>query len=179
MVDGAQPRAALPSIALVSMPGGGKSTIGRQLAKRLGRPFWDSDAEIERQIGGTIRAYFDVHGESAFRDVESRVVDDLTRRESIVLATGGGAVLRDENRAHLKARCRVVYLHATPEELYRRLRHDTQRPLLQVADPLSRLRELYGQRDSLYRQVADFTVETGRPSMTTVVNMIMMQLEVG
>lgn len=178
MVDEEKP-GQLPSIALVSMPGGGKSTIGRQLAKRLGRPFWDCDAEIERQLGLSIRAFFDSHGEAAFRDIESRVIEELTRRDTIVLATGGGAVLRDENRAYLGARCRVVYLHATPEELYRRLRHDTQRPLLQVADPLSRLRELYAQRHHLYREVADFVVETGRPSMSSVVNMIMMQLEVG
>lgn len=179
MTDEPKVGGLLPTIALVSMPGGGKSTIGRQLAKRMGRSFVDSDAEIERELGVSIRAFFESHGEAAFREIESRLIDELTCRESIVLATGGGAVLRDENRACLRSRCRVVYLHALPEELYRRLRHDTQRPLLQVPDPLSRLRDLYAQRDPLYRGVSDFTVETGRPSMASVVNMIMMQLEVG
>ena len=94
-----------------------------------------------------------------------------------MLSTGGGVVLRPANRQHLYARTHVVYLRSSPDELFRRLRHDTQRPLLQVADPLSRLRDLYAQRDPLYRETAHFIVETGRPSVATLVNMIQMQLE--
>jgi shikimate kinase len=159
------------------MPGGGKSTVGRQLAKRLGQPFFDSDSVIEKRLGSTIRAYFEQAGEAAFRDIESSVIDELTATPHVVIATGGGAVLRAENRRHLRDRCRVVYLRSSPEELYRRLRHDTSRPLLQVADPLGRLRELHAQRDSLYRDAAHFVVETGRPSVGALVNTVLMQLE--
>ena len=166
------------AIVLVGMPGGGKSTVGRHLARQLGWRFADSDAEIERRIGGTIREYFDQHGEAAFRDVEAQTITELTAVPgSLVLATGGGAVLREANRDALRHAGTVVYLRSTPEELFRRLRHDTQRPLLQVKDPLKRLRELYQERDPLYRRTAHFVIETGRPSVPTLVNMILMQLE--
>lgn len=165
------------ALALVGMPGGGKSTVGRQLAKRLGWSFFDTDAVIEKRLGTTIRAYFEQEGEAAFRDVEASVIDELTATRRAVIATGGGAVLRAENRQRLHSRCRVVYLRSSPEELYRRLRYDTARPLLQVADPLGRLRELYAQRDSLYREAAHFIVETGRPTVGALVNTVLMQLE--
>ena len=159
------------------MPGGGKSTVGRHLARHLGMAFVDCDHEIEARIGGSIRDYFATHGEPAFRDVEQQVIDDLTQRADHVVATGGGAVLRDANRQLLSSRTTVVYLRSTPEELFRRLRHDTQRPLLQVADPLRKLRELYRDRDAFYRETAHFVIETGRPSVAMLVNMIVMQLE--
>lgn len=163
----------------MGLPGGGKSTVGRQLARRLGARFLDADVVLEERIGMPIRAYFEQHGEAAFRDLEEQVIDELTREagESLVLATGGGSVLRPANRAHLHERTTVIYLRSTPEELYRRLRHDTQRPLLQVADPLAKLRELYDQRHPLYDEVAHYRVDTGRPSVATLVNMIMMQLD--
>jgi shikimate kinase len=166
-------------IALVGMPGGGKSTVGRHLARHLGWRFVDTDAEIEHRIGVSIGAYFQTHGEEAFRDVEETVLLDMIRvgGTSCVLATGGGIVLRAGNRDVLRAAGTVVYLRSTPEELYRRLRHDTQRPLLQVRDPMKRLRELYQQRDPLYRRTAHFVIETGRPSVPTLVNMVVMQLE--
>jgi shikimate kinase len=164
-------------IALIGMPGSGKSTIGRQLARRLRLDFVDTDQFIEARIGCSIRDYFGREGEVAFRDVEQAVIDELTRREGVVLATGGGVVLRPANRQHLRARCQVVYLRASPEELWRRVRHDTSRPLLQVEDPLQRLREMYQVRDPLYRQTAHFVIDTGRPSVGTLVNMITMQLE--
>ena len=164
-------------IALVGMPGSGKSTVGRHLARLLGWRFIDSDHEIERQIGGPIRAYFEQHGEAAFRDLEQQSIADLCQQTGAVLATGGGAVLREANRQALKSGCEVVYLRSTPEELFRRLRHDTQRPLLQVKDPLRRLRDLYRERDPLYRNAADYVIETGRPSVPTLVNMVLMQLE--
>lgn len=159
------------------MPGGGKSTVGRQLAKRMGCQFVDSDAVVEKRVGTTIRRYFEQHGEASFREIEAAVLDELTAIPQVVIATGGGAVLRPENRRHLRDRCRVVYLRSSPEELYRRLRHDTSRPLLQVDDPLGRLRDLYAQRDPLYRETAHFIVETGRPSVGSLVNTVLMQLE--
>ncbi len=159
------------------MPGGGKSTVGRQLARRLDRPFADSDAVVEQRLGESIRSFFEREGEPAFRDLEQQVIDELTQREGLVLATGGGAVLRPANREALHGRCTTVYLRSTPEELWRRLRHDRQRPLLQVADPLRRLRELFAERDPLYRRTAHFVVDTGRPPVPTLVNMILMQLE--
>jgi shikimate kinase len=165
------------SIALVSMPGGGKSTIGRHLARRLNRDFVDSDVVIERRIGCSIRAFFEREGEERFRDVEQQVIAELASESDLVLATGGGAVLRQANREALNQGAVVVYLRSTPEDLFRRLRHDAKRPLLQVADPLARLREMHAIRDPLYRQTAHFHVDTGRPSVPTLVNMILMQLE--
>ncbi|OWQ83620.1 shikimate kinase [Roseateles aquatilis] len=174
-------------IALVGMPGGGKSSVGRLLAKQLDSPFVDSDTEIERQLGGeSIKDYFARQGEASFRDLESRVIAELLDRgreggggdgRDMVLATGGGAVLRDVNRERLKEHSTVVYLRSSPDELFRRLRHDTQRPLLQVANPLGKLRELYAQRDPLYRRCAHFVLESSRPSVHGLANMILMQLE--
>jgi shikimate kinase len=168
------------AIALVGLPGGGKSTVGRQLARRLGWPFVDSDTVLEERLGMSIRQFFEQQGEGAFRDHEEAVLDALTQEASglKVLATGGGALLREPNRRHLHERCTVVYLRSTPDELYRRLRHDTQRPLLQVADPLLKLKELHAQRHPMYEATAHYSVDTGRPSVASLVNMIMMQLEV-
>jgi len=164
-------------IALIGMPGSGKSSVGRQLARRLNWAFSDSDVEVERQIGCSIRAYFEQHGEPAFRDVEQSVLADLLERDRLVLATGGGAVLRDANRRVLASRAAVVYLRSSAEELMRRLRHDTHRPLLQVSDPLRKLRQLFEERDPLYRECARFVIETGRPSVKILSGMILMQLE--
>ncbi|APW39330.1 shikimate kinase [Rhodoferax koreense] len=163
-------------ISLVGLPGSGKSTVGRQLARRLGLPFIDSDHVIEQRIGCSIREFFEREGEARFRDVEEEVIGDLCRRDSGVLATGGGSVLRSANRFALHGGSRVVYLRSTPEELFRRLRHDVSRPLLQVEDPLSRLRDLFEIRDPLYRETAHFVVETGRPSVSALVKMISAQL---
>lgn len=166
-----------PRIVLIGLPGSGKSTVGRQLARRLQLPFFDSDHVIEERLGCAIRDYFEREGEASFRDVEESVIHELTLLPSGVLSTGGGSVLRPINRQHLRERGHVVYLRSSPEELFRRLRNDVNRPLLQVADPLGRLRDLYAQRDPLYRETAHFIVETGRPSVSTLVNMIGMQLE--
>jgi shikimate kinase len=159
------------------MPGSGKSTVGRQLGRRLGLPFFDSDHLVEQRLGCSIREYFAREGEAAFRDVEEQVLAELAHGPNAVVATGGGAVLREANRLALREAGRVIYLRSSPDELYRRLRHDTQRPLLQVADPLDKLRTLYAERDPLYRDAAHFQIETGRPSVPTLVNMIVMQLE--
>ncbi len=165
------------TISLIGMPGGGKSTVGRHLARRLGVAFVDVDTVIERRIGCPIRSYFEQEGEERFRDLESVVLAELLQSARGVIATGGGVVLRDANRDLLRKHTICVYLRSTPEELFRRLRHDSKRPLLQVADPLARLRDLFARRDPLYRDVARFRIDTGRPSMPTLVNMILMQLE--
>jgi shikimate kinase len=128
-------------------------------------------------LGCSIRDYFEREGEESFRDVEESVIDELTCLASGVLSTGGGSVLRPANRQRLRERGHVVYLRSSPEELFRRLRHDVNRPLLQVADPLARLRDLYAHRDPLYQETAHFVIETGRPSVSTLVNMIITQLE--
>jgi shikimate kinase len=165
------------SIIFVGLPGSGKSTIGRQLGRRLGLPFVDSDHVIEQRLGCSIREFFNREGEERFRDIEEGILDDLTLRHKGVLSTGGGSVLRDINRERLKERGRVVYLRSSPEEVYRRVRHDVNRPLLQVSDPVQRLRSLYEIRDPLYRETAHYVIDTGRPSVAVLLNMITMQLE--
>ena len=164
-------------LALVGMPGSGKSTVGRQLARKLGVGFVDCDQVIELRIGGAIKDYFASHGESAFRDLESQVIDDMTRTACGVLATGGGAVLREANRQLLRERTHVIYLRVQPEEIYRRLRHDQQRPLLQVDDPKQKIMQLFEERDPHYQAAAHFVIETSRPRIPTMVNMIVTQLE--
>ena len=171
------PQALDTAVALVGLPGSGKSTVGRHLARQLGLRFADSDAEIERRIGIAIRVVVAQHGEEAFRDREQEVIDELSAQTDILLATGGGAVLRPSNRDALHSRTHVFYLRSTPEELHRRLRHDTHRPLLQVEDPLRRLRDLYRDRDPLYRRTAHFVVEAARPSVPALMSIILMQLE--
>lgn len=165
------------SVILVGLPGSGKTTVGRQLARRLQLPFVDSDHLIEQRVRCSIRDFFESEGEESFRDVEQSVIDELTQSGPCVLSTGGGAVIRAANRGHMHQRGKVVYLNSSPDELLRRLRHDSSRPLLQVGNPLARLRDLYAVRDPLYRQTAHFVIETGRPSVATLVNMIVMQLE--
>ena len=165
-------------IVLIGLPGSGKSTAARTLARRLVLDLADSDQVIEQRLGCSIRSYFDSHGEQAFRDVEEAVIDELTQGSArLVLATGGGAVLRPLNRQRLRERGTVIYLRAAPEQLFKRLRHDTKRPLLQVADPLQRLRDLYAERDPLYRECAHFVVDTHGSSLPMLVNRILMQLE--
>ncbi len=165
--------------SLVGMPGSGKSTVGRQLARRLDVPFIDLDQRLEEVLGSTIRQYFEERGEEAFRVREAQVLADITAQSGdMILSTGGGAVLREENRnALLAGGGSVMYLRASPEEIYKRIRHDKTRPLLQVANPLQRLRELYTVRDPLYRASSHYVIETGRPSVNSLVNMIVMQLE--
>ena len=132
---------------------------------------------IEERLGCSIRDYFEQAGEQSFRDLEEAVIDELTQSSEGIVATGGGVVLRAANRAHLRERSRVVYLNSSLDDLFLRVRHDAKRPLLQVADPMSRLRELHAVRDPLYRQTAHFIIEAARPSITGLVDMIMMKLE--
>ena len=164
------------TIAFVGLPGSGKSTVGRQLARHLDIRFFDSDAVIENRLGFSIREFFEREGEDAFRDLEQSVICELTQQDTCILSTGGGVVVREANRDRLRLRCHTVYLHSEPEEVFRRLRNDRHRPLLQVADPLSRLKELYLVRDPLYRSASHIVVETGRPVVSALVTTILTRL---
>lgn len=163
--------------SLIGMPGGGKSTVARHLAKRLNLSLLDSDHVIAERLGESIRSFFEREGEESFRDVEQDVIADITNTFQGVLATGGGAVLREPNREMLRQRSTVLYLSSSPEALFRRLRFDTKRPLLRVDDPLQRLRDLHAVRDPLYLDTAHFVVATGRSSIPTLVTTILTQLE--
>jgi shikimate kinase len=165
------------NLFLVGMMGAGKTTIGRLLARRMKRAFVDSDHEIEQRCGVSVPVIFDIEGEPGFRVREAQMIAELTVRERIVLATGGGAVLDAESRQRLAARGTVVYLHASPADLYERVRHDKNRPLLATADPLARLESLYAERDPLYREVADIVVDTGRQSAPVLVRHLLGRLE--
>ena len=150
-----------PNIYLVGLMGAGKTTVGRHLAKRLGRRFADSDQEIEARTGVRIPLIFEIEGEAGFRLREMQLLETLTHESNLVLATGGGVILDPRNRANLANSGIVIYLRAQPEQLWERTRHSRNRPLLKVADPLAKLRELYAQRDPLYREIADIIVESG------------------
>jgi shikimate kinase len=165
------------SIFLVGMMGAGKTSVGRVLAKRLNKVFYDSDHMIEERTGVKIPVIFEIEGEPGFRHRESAVLDELTALDDVVLATGGGAVLAPENRERLRTRGTVVYLRASVKDLLNRTRHDKNRPLLQTADPRARLNELYEMRDPLYREVAHVTIDTGSQSLTTLVNRLHHVLE--
>jgi shikimate kinase len=160
------------NICLVGMMGAGKTTVGRQLAKRLGRRFVDADHEIEARTGVRIPTIFEIEGEAGFRRREAEAIEALTREHGLVLATGGGAVLDPANRRRLREAGLVVYLRVLPLVLYERTRHDRNRPLLQVADPLGRLEELFGQRDPLYREVADVIVDTSAGGVGSLVRRV-------
>ena len=165
------------NIFLVGLMGAGKTTVGRLLARRLKLRFFDSDCEIERRCGVKIRVIFEIEGEAGFRAREAQAIEALTALGGVVLATGGGAVLAEPNRQHLAARGIVVYLNAKPEDLYERVRHDRNRPLLAGGAPLARLRELHVQRDPLYRSVADITLETGAQSVQALARDLLERLE--
>jgi shikimate kinase len=164
------------NLYLVGMMGAGKTTVGRALARRLKLRFVDSDHEIEARCGVRIPVVFEIEGEEGFRAREAQAIAELTARDGIVLATGGGAVLSEENRRLLAEHGTVVYLRATPEHLYERVRQDRNRPLLATDDPLARLRELYKVRDPLYREVAHVVVDTGRQSVKTLTRTLLDKL---
>ena len=153
------------SVYLVGMMGAGKSTVGRLLARRLKLRFLDCDHEIERRCGVRIPLIFEIEGEPGFRAREAQVIAELTALPGVVLATGGGAVLAPENRRRLAEHGTVIYLRARPEDLYHRVRHDRNRPLLATRDPLRRLRELHAERDALYVSIADVVIDTGRQTV--------------
>ena len=163
---------AKDNIYLVGLMGAGKTTVGRQLAKRLGLRFADSDDEIETRTGVRIPVIFEIEGEAGFRTREVQVLQALTKETGLVLATGGGAVLDPGNRANLASSGVVIYLCAQPQQLWERTRHGRNRPLLQVADPLAKLQELYVQRDPLYRAIADIVVESGNGDTSHLVKQL-------
>ncbi len=153
--------------------GAGKSTVGKLLAQHLNKQFFDCDREIESRSGVSIPLIFEIEGEAGFRRRETRMLEELTARHNIVLATGGGAVLSEENRKVLAERGTVVYLRAAVQELWLRTRHDKSRPLLEGSDVRAKLKSLYAERDPLYREIADIVMDTSRQS----VRMLLMQLE--
>jgi len=150
------------NLYLVGLPGAGKSTLGRQLARRLDREFVDADRELERALGVSIPTIFEIEGEASFRDREEATLALLVARTGIVLATGGGVVIRAANRERLKANGTVIYLHAHPATVFHRVHLSRNRPLLNTPDKLARLEELYRSRDALYREVADLVLESDR-----------------
>jgi len=153
------------NIFLVGLMGAGKTSVGRRLARRLGKAFYDCDEEIERATGVKIPVIFDIEGEAGFRAREAKMLEELALRSDIVLATGGGAVLAAENRRLLAENGVVVYLRAVAKDLWARTRHDRNRPLLRTGEPLARLEQLYDERDPLYRSIADIIVDTGSQSL--------------
>lgn len=165
----------------MGLPGSGKSSVARLVARHYGWVSQDTDALIEQRIGMPIKQFFAEQGEPAFREIEEAVLAEATASAAgtLVLATGGGIVTRPANVKRLHQHTLCFYLRTTPEELARRLRNDTQRPLLQGVDALRKLRELQQVRDPLYRQAAHYVVEAGRPTVWALVHWICMQLELG
>jgi len=164
------------NVFLVGLMGAGKTTVGRALAKKLDKQFIDSDHEIEARSGVSIPVIFEIEGEAGFRQREADVIRNLTAREDIVLATGGGAILRPENRELLKSRGTVVYLRADINQILQRTAKDKNRPLLQSGDPRQKLEQLSSEREPLYREVAHIVIDTGRPNISSLVQVILTQL---
>ena len=161
---------------LVGLMGAGKTTVGRALARKTGKTFYDSDHEIEARTGVRVATIFEIEGELRLRDRESSVIADLAKMNKLVLATGGGAVLRPENRAELSRHGVVIYLRASIDDLLARTMHDKNRPLLQTADPRAKLQSLLEQRDPLYREVADIVVDTSQQNVNLLVSRLLDQL---
>jgi shikimate kinase len=167
---------ALRKVYLVGLMGAGKTTVGRQLARRMNYGFADLDLAVEVSTGVRIPIIFELEGELGFRDRETRMLAELVVQDSLVLATGGGVVMRAENRTLLKNNGVVVYLNATPEVLFERTRRSTHRPLLNVPDPLKKLEELHAQRDPLYREVADIIINTKPGPISAIVRHVESEL---
>jgi shikimate kinase len=164
------------NIFLVGLMGAGKTSVGKVLARRLGKTFYDCDHEIERATGVKVSVIFEIEGEAGFRARETKALEGLASRTDIVLATGGGAVLSAANRKLLAAHGTVIYLRATVADLWERTRHDKNRPLLRTPDPLARLKELFEERDALYREVADIIVDTGDQSLASLAHKLEQRL---
>ncbi len=164
------------NVYLVGLMAAGKTTLGKALARRLAYHFIDSDHEVEVRTGVSLTTIFEIEGEEGFRKREAQVIADLAGVRRHVVATGGGAVLRPENRQHLRASGVVIYLDVPLSTLYERTRNDKKRPLLQVSDPRQRLRELHAQRDPLYREIADIVVSGSRTTVQSVLNLLIKEV---
>lgn len=160
------------NIYFIGLMGAGKTTIGRLLAKQLGREFYDSDVEIERKTGVKIPLIFELEGEAGFRKRETAAIEELSQLHDVIVATGGGAVLLPENRAYLKSSGKIIYLRAKVHDLYQRTRNDKSRPLLQGANPKQKLEQLYAVRDPIYTELADYIVDTGAQSAIEITHYI-------
>ena len=164
------------TVVLVGLMGAGKTTVGRLLAARLSFPFADSDHEVEHRTGVSVATVFEIEGEDGFRRRESTVIRDLLNTPSMILATGGGAVLRQENREAIRQADMVAYIAVDPKMLYERTRHDRNRPLLQVSDPLAKLTELHALRDPLYREVSTIVIDGNRNNAKQIVDLLEKEL---
>ena len=160
------------NIFFVGLMGAGKTTIGKLLAKKLKKTFYDTDHEIEKKLGVKVSVIFELEGEEGFRKRETQMIDELTNKKDIILATGGGAVLSEENRRLLKERGKVIYLNAKPQHLAKRMAFDKDRPLLQQGNMLDTLNNLYKERHRLYLGVSSFVVDTGQQKTQTIINKI-------
>ncbi len=167
------------NIILVGLMGAGKSTIGRNLAKNLNKEFYDSDRVIEERTGVDIATIFEIEGEQGFRDREEQVISELCEQKGIVLATGGGSVLREPNRKSMIKRGHVVYLRTSAELLYSRIKHDKKRPLMQTDSPLATLKKLLDDREPYYLEVADTVVMTGKQKVSVLVKRVEESLKQG
>jgi shikimate kinase len=165
------------NLILVGMMGSGKTTMGRALARHLGKSFVDSDEEIIKRTGVTVPHIFDIEGESGFRLRETAIIQELVGRENTVLATGGGAVLTGQNRTMLQQNGIVIYIKASVHDLWQRTKHDRNRPLLQTGDPHAKLNELFQKRDPLYQQVSDIVVQSGRQSVHALMQQLAGKIE--
>lgn len=175
-IEGGAPGSFPGNIFLVGLMGAGKTTVGKLLAKRFNKSFFDTDHEIERRTGVNIPVIFEIEGETGFRAREHAVLQELAKRNNIVLATGGGVVLSKANRDILAQNGTVIYLRAVAADLLQRTRYDKNRPLLQTADPLAKLNELYAERDPLYRGVAHLVIDTSRQNVRILVQQIEQKL---
>ena len=165
------------NLILVGMMGSGKTTMGRALAKHFGKEFVDSDEAVQQRTGVTIPHIFDVEGEPGFRMREAAALAELVKRDGLVIATGGGAILDESNRALMQQNAIVIYLKASVHDLWQRTRHDRNRPLLQTDDPHAKLTELFQQRDELYQQVADLVIHSGKQSAHSVMLLLVNEIE--
>ena len=165
------------TLILVGLMGAGKSTVGRQLAQRLGLAFYDSDKVIEERTGASIPTIFSLEGESGFREREEQIIAELCTLENVLIATGGGSVLRETNRKQLRKAGYVVYLRANADHLYQRIKHDKSRPLMQTDNPLQTLRDLLRTREPYYLEVADIGVQTGKQKVSVIVREIERKLK--
>lgn len=160
------------NIFFVGLMGAGKTTIGKLLAKKLKKTFYDTDHEIEKKLGVRVSVIFELEGEAGFRKRETQMIDELSQKKDIILATGGGAVLSEENRAILKSRGQVIYLNAKPQSLAKRMAYDKDRPLLKEGNILDTLTKLHEERHPLYLKVASFVVDTGQQKTQTIIQKI-------